>query len=129
DLLGPAEILPALAEEPQDLVHAAGIGQAQADRPVEDVLADPDVVPVAAALEGNRPDQSDLGPVVWGPGLGGGGPPPRPQGGGGSRGARRTRGAVKPLRSRTRSIVRSHGSGRKARAFSSARMAGAPTRQ
>src|SRR3954468_17555542 len=51
NLLRPAQVLPALAEEPEDFVHAAGAGQAQADGPVEGILADPDVVAVAAALE------------------------------------------------------------------------------
>src|SRR5262245_66150484 len=45
-LLGDAEVLPELPEEPQDLVHAAGLGQAQADGAVEGVLAHPDVVAV-----------------------------------------------------------------------------------
>src|SRR2546421_326780 len=68
DLGRPAQILPALAEEPEDLVHAARIGQAQADGAVEGVLADPDVVPMAAALEVDRPDQIDLVEFVGGPG-------------------------------------------------------------
>src|SRR5947209_18966094 len=46
----------------------------------------------------------------------------------GSSGARRTRGAVKPLRCKTRSMVRRPGNGRTERALSSARMAVAPTR-
>src|SRR5262245_40053346 len=46
DLRRPAQILPALAEEPQHLVHLAGTGQAQADSAVEDILAHPDVVAV-----------------------------------------------------------------------------------
>src|SRR3954452_2676646 len=69
DLLGDAEILPALAEEPEDLVHAAGIGQAQADGAVEGVLAHPDVVAVAAALEVDRPHEIDLVEFVGDPGL------------------------------------------------------------
>ena len=69
DLLRPAQVLPALAEEPEDLVHAAGVGQAQADGAVEGVLAHPDVVAVAAALEVDRPDQIDLVEFVGGPGL------------------------------------------------------------
>src|SRR5262249_30682832 len=69
DLLRQAQVLPALAEEPEDLVHAPGVGQAQADGPVEDVLAHPDVMPLAAALEVNRPDQIDLVQLVGSPGL------------------------------------------------------------
>ena len=42
---------------------------------------------------------------------------------------RRTRGAVKPLRWSTRSMVRGLGSGRMSRALSSAKMAGAPMRR
>src|SRR6266702_3599945 len=69
NLLWDAEILPALAEEPQDLVHAAGVGQTQADGTVESVLADPDVVAVTAALEVDRPDQIDLVELGGGSGL------------------------------------------------------------
>src|SRR5262245_7571245 len=72
DLLRQAQILPAFAEEPQDLVHAAGVGQTQADSAVEDVLAYPDVVAVAAALEVDRSDQIDLLEFVGGPCLGAG---------------------------------------------------------
>jgi len=68
-LLWPAQVLPALPEEPQDLVHLAAIGQAQADGPVEDVLADPEVVAVAAALAVNWPDELDLVELVGGSGL------------------------------------------------------------
>src|SRR5262245_15868935 len=50
-LPGDAEVLPALPEEPEDLVHAARSGQAEADGAVEGVLAHPDVVAVAAPLE------------------------------------------------------------------------------
>ena len=53
----------------EDLVHAAGVGQAQADGAVEGILADPDVVAVAAALEVDRPHQIDLVQFVGGPGL------------------------------------------------------------
>src|SRR4029077_13403290 len=60
DLLGQAQVLPALPEEPEDLRHAAGAGQAQADGAVEGVLAYPDVVAVAAALEVDRSDGIDL---------------------------------------------------------------------
>src|SRR5258707_10227932 len=38
-LLGQAQVLPALAEEPQDLVHAAGLCQAEADAGAETALA------------------------------------------------------------------------------------------
>src|SRR5262249_46357122 len=69
DLLGDAEVLPALPEEPEDLVHAARVGQAQADGPVEDILAHPEVMPLGAALEGDRPDQIDLVRFVASPGL------------------------------------------------------------
>src|SRR5262249_21787934 len=69
DLLGEAQVLPALPKEPEDLVHAAGGGQAQADGAVEGVLADPDVVAVAAPLEVDRPHQVDLVQLVGGPGL------------------------------------------------------------
>src|SRR5262245_2346468 len=72
NLLRQAQILPAFAEEPQDLVHAAGVGQAQADSAVEDVLPHPDVVAVAAALEVDRSDQIDLVQFVGGPSLGAG---------------------------------------------------------
>jgi hypothetical protein len=43
DLRRPAQVLPALAKESQDHVHAAGIGQAEADGTVESVRTDPDV--------------------------------------------------------------------------------------
>ena len=69
DLRRPAQVLPALAEEPEDLIHAAGLGQAQADGAVERILADPDVVAVAAALEVDGPHQIDLVEFVGGPGL------------------------------------------------------------
>src|SRR5512135_3735258 len=69
DLLRPPQILPALPEEPEDLIHAARIGQAQADSPVEGVLAHPDVVTVAAALEIDWPDEIDLVEFVGGSGL------------------------------------------------------------
>src|SRR5262249_14684752 len=42
DWLGDAQVLPALPEEPEDLVHAARAGQAEADGAVEGVLAHPD---------------------------------------------------------------------------------------
>jgi hypothetical protein len=117
----PAQVLPALPEEPQDRVRASGEGQAQADGAVEDILVHPDVVAVAAALEVDRPYQVDLVELAA-----------RARGPGnswrGSSGARRTRGAVKPLRSRTRSMVRSQGSGRMPRLFNSARMGPAPVR-
>jgi hypothetical protein len=69
DLRREAEILPALPEEPEDLVHAAGAGQAQADGAVEGVLAHPDVVAVATALEVDRPHQVHLMEVIGGPGV------------------------------------------------------------
>src|SRR3954469_20397074 len=69
DLLRSAQVLPALPEEPQDLVHAPGTGQAQANGAVEGVLAHPDVVAVAAALQVDRPHQIDLVELVGCPGL------------------------------------------------------------
>src|SRR5512135_334951 len=69
DLLGEAQVLPALAEEPEDLVHAAGTSQPQADGAVEGILAHPDVVAVAAPPEVDRPDEVDLVELVGGPGL------------------------------------------------------------
>src|SRR5262249_2038517 len=86
----PAQVLPALAEEPQHLVRAAGLGQSQADGAVEGVLADPDVVAVAAALGGDWPDEIDLVQFVGGPGL----PARPPLGGGGGGGAGRRRGGA-----------------------------------
>src|SRR5262249_13169796 len=68
-LLRPPQILPPRPEEPEDLVHAARIGQAQTDSPIEDVLAHPDVVAVAAPLEVDGPDEIDLVEFVGGPGL------------------------------------------------------------
>src|SRR5215472_16745330 len=68
-LLRPAQVLPALPEEPQHLVHAAGEGQAQANGAVEGILAHPDVVAVAAPLEVDRPHQIDLVEFVGGPRL------------------------------------------------------------
>ena len=68
-MLGNAEVLPALPEEPEDLVHAARIGQAQADGPIEGILAHPDVVAVAAAFEVDRPDQIDFVKFVGCSGL------------------------------------------------------------
>src|SRR5262249_7527251 len=69
DLLRSPQILPALPEEPEDLIHAARIGQAQADGAVEGILAHPDVVTVSAALEIDGPDEIDLVEFVGGPGL------------------------------------------------------------
>src|SRR5262249_36303560 len=69
DLLRQPQVLPALAEEPQDFVHVAGGYQTQADGAIEGVLADPDVVAVAAPLEVDRPRQIDLVQFVGGPGL------------------------------------------------------------
>src|SRR5262249_20466721 len=69
DLLGDAQVLPALPEEPEDLVHAAGVGQAQADGAVGDILAHPHVVARAAGLQVDRPDQIDLVQLVGSPGL------------------------------------------------------------
>src|SRR5262249_14261077 len=66
DLLGQSQVFPALAEEPQDLIHAARVGQTQADRTVEGVLAHPDVVAVAATLEVDWSDQIDLVKLVGG---------------------------------------------------------------
>src|SRR5262249_17578826 len=66
DLLRAAQVLPALAQEPQDFVHAARIGQTQADSTVEGVFADPDVVAVAAALEVDRSYEIDLVEFVGG---------------------------------------------------------------
>src|SRR5262249_10534068 len=64
-----AQLLPARAEEPQDLVQAAGRGQAQANGAVEGVLADPEVVAVPVSLEVDRPHQVDLVQFVGGPSL------------------------------------------------------------
>src|SRR5207249_2161099 len=72
DLLRPAQVLPARAEEPQDFVPAAGAGQAQAHGAVEGLLADPEVVARASALEGDRPYPIDLVELVGGPGRGAG---------------------------------------------------------
>src|SRR5262249_7177103 len=69
DLLGDAQILPALAEEPEDLVPAPRAGQAEADGAVEGVLADPDVVAAPAPLAVARPHQIDVVELVGGPGL------------------------------------------------------------
>src|SRR6516164_230862 len=69
DLGRPSQILPTFAEEPEDLVPATGIGQAQAEGAVEGILADPDGRAVAAALEVDRPDPIDLVELVRGPGL------------------------------------------------------------
>jgi hypothetical protein len=122
DLLGPAQIPPARAEESQDLVPLAGLGQAQAHGPVEDILADPDLATVPAAVEVDGSERStswsSLAARACGPG----------HSWRGSSGARRTRGAVKPLRWSTRSMVRGLGRGRASRALSSAKMADAPMR-
>src|SRR5512142_1750030 len=75
DLGRPAQIFPALSKEPEDLVHAARAGQAEADGAVEGILAHPDVIPVRAALEVDRSHQVDLVELVGGPGLGGRGTP------------------------------------------------------
>src|SRR5262249_23188879 len=69
DRLGAPPILPGLAEEPEALVPAARVGQAPADGAVEGVLAHPDGVAVAAALEVDRSHQIDLMQFVGGPGL------------------------------------------------------------
>src|SRR5512144_3014636 len=70
DLRRSAQRLPALAEEGQDLVHSARVGQAQADGTVERILADPDVIALASALQIDRPDQIGLVQLVGLPGLG-----------------------------------------------------------
>src|SRR5207253_11210004 len=69
-LLRPPQVLPALAQEPQDLVHVPRVGQAQADGAIEDVFADPDVVAVPTAFEVDRPYQIDLVEFVGRPRLG-----------------------------------------------------------
>jgi hypothetical protein len=78
---GNAEILPALPEEPEDFVPAAGLGQAQAPGAVKGVLAHPDVVAVAPPLAVDRPHQIDLAEVVRGAGRRAGVLPARQQGG------------------------------------------------
>src|SRR5262249_26330752 len=50
NMLPQAQVLPLLAEEPQDLVNATGIRQPVADGTVEGILADPDRVAVTAAV-------------------------------------------------------------------------------
>jgi hypothetical protein len=123
DLRGPTQVLPAFAEEAEDLVHPARFGQAQANGPVERVLADPAVVALPPALEVNRPDPIDLVEFVGGASRGPG------YSWRGSSGARRTGGAVRPLRWSTRSMVRGLGKGRKPSAVSSVRMAVAPIKR
>src|SRR5262249_45200313 len=72
DLLRQPQILPALSEEPEHLIHAARAGQAEANGTVEDVLAHPDVIAAGALLEVDRPHQIDLMELVGGSGLGAG---------------------------------------------------------
>ena len=43
DVRRSAQVLPAFAEEPEDLAHPTRTGQAEADGAVEGILADPDV--------------------------------------------------------------------------------------
>jgi hypothetical protein len=96
--LGDALILPSLPEEPQDLVHAARAGQAEADGAIEGVLAHPDGVVVAATIEIDRSPQVHLMDWLEARACGSG------YSWQVSSGARRTRGAVKPLRCRARSM-------------------------
>src|SRR5512135_1313184 len=69
DLRRSAQVLPAFTQEPEDLVHAAGGGQTQADGAVEGVLAHPDGVAVALPREVDRPSEIHLMELVGGPGL------------------------------------------------------------
>src|SRR5512135_1835917 len=69
DLLRPPQVFPALAEEPEDLVHAARFGQAQADGPIEGILTHPDVIAVAVALEVDWPNEIDFVKFVGSSGL------------------------------------------------------------
>jgi hypothetical protein len=121
--LGDTQVLPALPEESRDLVHAARAGQAEADGAIEGVLAYPEGVAVAATLEVDRSHQVHL--MEWlearacEPG----------NSWRGSSGTRRARGAVKPSRCRTHSMVRPQGSGQTPRAVSWAWMAVAPISQ
>jgi hypothetical protein len=111
------------SEEPKDLVHAARAGPTEADGAIEGVLAQSDGAAVAATHEVDRSDQ--VHPMEWSvaracrPGYSWRG----------SSGATRTRCAVKPLRSRTRSMARPQASGQTPWAFSSARMGVAPIKQ
>src|SRR5262249_20749305 len=73
DLFGDAQVLPALAEEPEHLVHAAGVRQAQADGAVEGVLAHPDVIAAPAPFEVDRSHEVHFVELVGGPGLPAGG--------------------------------------------------------
>jgi hypothetical protein len=93
------EVLPALAEELQDLVHLAGIGLVQADGLGEDVLAEPDVRAVPASLQVNRPNEVKLMEFVGRAGLAGRAIP-----GGDRSGASRTLGEIKPLLCSRRSM-------------------------
>ena len=61
-------LLPARAEEPQDLVPAAGTGPAQAGGAIEGVLAHPEGGAATAAREVDGADATDFGEVVGGPG-------------------------------------------------------------
>jgi hypothetical protein len=63
-LLRDAQILPACPEEPEDLVHAARAGEAQADGAIEGILSHPDVVASATPLEVDRPHQVHLMELV-----------------------------------------------------------------
>src|SRR4051794_40426435 len=69
DLLRSPQIPAALAEELPHLVHAPRLGQARADGAVEGILADPDEVTLAAALEVDRSHQIDLVQLVAVAGL------------------------------------------------------------
>src|SRR5271166_3115528 len=71
DLGRPVQVLPALPEEGEDLVHAARAGQVKADGAVDGVLAHPDVIAVRTALEVDGPHQVDLVQLVGGPAPGG----------------------------------------------------------
>jgi hypothetical protein len=67
--LGDVQIRPALPEELKDLVHAARADQAEADGDIEGVLARPDGLTVAAALEVDWSPQVHLLELAGGPGL------------------------------------------------------------
>ena len=65
----PAQALPTLPEEPEDLVQAARARQAQANGTAEDLLSHPEVVAVTVALQVGRSHPIALVPFVGGPRL------------------------------------------------------------
>lgn len=71
-LQGAAQAFPALAQEVEDRLHLAGAVDSQANRTIEDVLADKDVVPLPLAFEINGAHAIHLMELIGFVGVGNG---------------------------------------------------------